>query len=57
MMKELNEGDRPLFQRFPVQLSLRPMPYRDARLFHPDLSEDDRVRMYAIASGYPSIIC
>ena len=53
MMRELNEGDRPLFQRFPVQLRVRPMPYRDARLFHPGLSEDDRVRMYAIASGIP----
>lgn len=53
MTCELNNADRPLFQRFPVQMNLRPLPYREARLFHPGLSEEDRVRAYAICSGIP----
>ena len=53
MMRELNGGDRPLFQRFPKQMMLHPLPYRDARLFHPDMSEEDRIRAYAICSGVP----
>ena len=53
MFKELNDGERPLFQRFPVQMMLRPLSYAEARMFHPNLSEDDRVRAYAICSGVP----
>lgn len=53
MVRELNEGSRPLFQRFPVQMRVSPLPYREARRFHPGLSEEEAVRMYAIASGVP----
>lgn len=53
MTRELNNSKRPLFQRFPIQMHLLPMPYDDARKFHPGLSEDDIVRMYAVASGIP----
>ena len=53
MMRELNDSKRPLFQRFPIQMQLLPMPYDDARRFHAGLPEDDIVRMYSIASGIP----
>ncbi len=53
MARMLNDGDRPLFERFPVQMRIEPLPYADARLFHPELPEEDRVRMYAICSGMP----
>lgn len=53
MLRELNDGSMPLFQRFPVQLKLSPLSYREAREFHPDMSEEDRIRMYSIASGVP----
>ena len=53
MTRELNDSKKPLFQRFPIQMQLLPMPYDDARRFHPGLSEDDIIRMYAIASGIP----
>lgn len=53
MTSELNDSGKPLFKRFPIQMKLLPMPYKDARKFHPGLPEDDVVRMYAIASGIP----
>lgn len=53
MVRELNDGGKPLFQRFPVQMHIRPLEYREARLFHPGLPEEERIRMYAIASGIP----
>lgn len=53
MMSEINDDSRPLFGRFPVQMAVRPLPYREARRFHPGLPEDERMRMYAIASGIP----
>lgn len=53
MFRELNDGQRPLFQRFPVQMMLRPLSYSEARGFHPNLSEEDRMRAYAICSGVP----
>ena len=53
MVRELNDGGRPLFQRFPVQMQVSPLEYREARLFHQGLPEEERIRMYAIASGIP----
>ena len=53
MVRELNDGGKPLFQRFPVQMQIRPLEYREARLFHQGLPEEERIRMYAIASGIP----
>ena len=53
MVRELNDGGKPLFQRFPVQMQIRPLEYREARLFHHGLPEEERIRMYAIASGIP----
>lgn len=53
MMRELNDSEKPLFQRFPIQMKVLPMPYEDARRFHEGMAEDDIVRMYSIASGIP----
>ena len=53
MLKEINGEDRPLFQRFPVQLRLRPLSYPESRLFHPEFDEADKIRAYSIASGIP----
>lgn len=53
MVRELNDGGRPLFQRFPVQMQVSPLEYKYARQFHPGLPEEERIRMYAIASGIP----
>lgn len=53
MMRELNDGNRPLFQRFPIQMRVGALPYKDARRFHDGLSEEDRMRMFSIASGIP----
>lgn len=49
----LNDGDSPLFMRFPVQMKITPLSYPEARLFHEGYSEEDRVRAYAIAGGVP----
>lgn len=54
MGEHLNDGDAPLFRRFVAQMRLEPLPYRDARMFHEGLSEEDRIRMYCIASGIPA---
>ena len=53
MLRELNDGGKPLFQRFPIQMMLRPLSYAEASGFHKGLSEADRVRAYAICSGVP----
>ena len=53
MLRELNDSKRPLFQRFPIQMMLRPLSYAEASRFHKGLSEADRVRAYAICSGVP----
>lgn len=53
MLRELNDGGRPLFQRFPIQMMLRPLSYAEASRFHKGLSEADRARAYAICSGVP----
>ena len=53
MLKEINGEDRPLFQRFPIQIKLGPLSYPEARQFHPELDEADKIRAYAIASGIP----
>lgn len=50
-MLSLVEG--PLSESFDALLRVDPMQYVDARLFHPGMSEEDRVRMYAVASGVP----
>lgn len=53
MRSILNEGGAPLFKRFPVQMRISPLPYWDASRFHEKLSEEDRIRMYALGGGMP----
>lgn len=54
MTTYIDDRDEPLCGRFSSTLKVRPLPYRDARLFHPDMSEEDRIRTYCIAGGIPS---
>lgn len=53
MIEYLNDGDSPLFMRFPIQMKISPMGYPEARLLHPGYSEEDRIRAYCIAGGIP----
>ena len=53
MMEELNDGEGPLFERFPIQMKILPLRYTDARKLNPDLPEEDRIRIYCIAGGIP----
>ena len=53
MIKELNDGDGPLFNRFMLEMRIGPLPYREARKLNPGLPEEDRMKIYAIASGIP----
>lgn len=53
MVEELNDGEGPLFERFPIQMKVLPLRYRDARKLNPDLTEEDRIRIYCIAGGIP----
>jgi len=43
----------PLFGRIGADLRLRPFGYSAARLLYPQLSEEDRVRRYAVFGGTP----
>jgi len=43
----------PLFGRIGADLRLRPFGYPAARLLYPQLSEEDRVRRYAVFGGTP----
>ncbi len=43
----------PLFGRLTADLRLRPFGYAGVRLLYPDLTEEDRVRRYAVFGGTP----
>ncbi len=53
MADYLNDEDWALSDRFALRMRLEPLPYREARKLNPGLSEEDRMRIYAIASGIP----
>lgn len=42
-----------MYGRRTGQLQLRPFDYRDAALFHPGYSYEDRIRAYAVCGGMP----
>lgn len=54
MSEQTEDRNMPLYGRFALSMRLRPLPYRDAREFHPNMSEEDRIKMYCIAGGIPS---
>ena len=54
MGRHLNDGDSPLYKRFILQMRIDPLPYPQACTFHRELSEEDRVRMFAVGSGIPA---
>ena len=54
MMLRLTDGrSAPLHGRFKADLRLRPFGYAAVRLLYPHLSEEDRVRRYAVFGGTP----
>ncbi len=48
-----NDTKGPLYKRFIGPISVGPLPYKECRAFHPKLSEEDLLRVYAIAGGVP----
>ncbi len=53
MKNLLNDGDGPLYMRFPIQMRLSPLSYIESRFFHPNYSEEDKIKAYAICGGVP----
>jgi AAA+ ATPase superfamily predicted ATPase len=52
-MEELDGVAAPLHQRFTAKFHILPLRYRDAALFTPTLSPEDKARVYAILGGTP----
>ncbi|MDE1821863.1 MAG: ATP-binding protein [Euryarchaeota archaeon] len=54
MMQRLSDAKgAPLFGRLTADFHVRPLPYREARDFHPQLPEEERVRRFAVFGGTP----
>ncbi|HEX3468804.1 MAG TPA: ATP-binding protein [Candidatus Elarobacter sp.] len=52
-MESLEAQAAPLHGRFTTRIHVGPIDYRDAALFHPNLSPTDQVRVYSILGGTP----
>ena len=53
VMKELITHASPLYGRMDFVLDLKQMNYREASLFYPNFSDEDKVRMYSVFGGVP----
>lgn len=53
MDETINGREGPLYKRFIGPMRIRPLPYDVCSEFHPGMSRDDLMRVYAIAGGYP----
>lgn len=53
MLRETTDYGRPLYGRFGNPRRIDQMPYSDCRLFHPNMSEYDRMRLYLTLGGIP----
>jgi AAA+ ATPase superfamily predicted ATPase len=57
-MEEKILGERsPLFGRRTAQFLLRPFSYREASLFHPRGTSEEKVGLYAVFGGLPAYLC
>jgi uncharacterized protein len=56
MEREVLGPRSPLFGRRTAQIFLRPFNYIEAAAFHPDFSEIDQARIYAICGGIPAYL-
>ncbi|HEV3156792.1 MAG TPA: ATP-binding protein [Candidatus Baltobacteraceae bacterium] len=52
-MESLDAQAAPLHQRFTAKLHIGPLGYRDAALFMPNLSAEEKARVYGILGGTP----
>lgn len=52
-MEELDGVAAPLHQRFTAKFHIGPLGYRDAALFTPTLSAEDKARVFAVLGGTP----
>ena len=53
VMKSLLEEENPLYGRVDLTINLHPMDYRDASLFYPSFSPEDRIRLFSVFGGIP----
>lgn len=53
VMKSVLEYKSPLYGRAALTLQLEPLNYREAALFYPEASDEDKVRFFSIFGGMP----
>ncbi len=53
VMKSLLEKSNPLYGRTDLVIDLKQMDYFESALFYPDMSNEDKVRIYSVFGGVP----
>ena len=53
IMKSLLEHSNPLFGRIDLVIDLKQMDYYESALFYPNMSDEDKVRIYSVFGGIP----
>ncbi len=53
IMKSLLAHANPLFGRVDLVIDLKQMDYYESALFYPDMSDEDKVRIYSVFGGIP----
>lgn len=53
IMKSLLEHSNPLYGRVDLVINLQQMDYYESSLFYPNLSDEDKVRLYSVFGGIP----
>ena len=53
IMKSLLEHSNPLFGRVDLTIDLKQMDYYESALFYPNMSDEDKVRIYSVFGGIP----
>ncbi|MBR2254906.1 MAG: hypothetical protein IJ856_03700 [Candidatus Methanomethylophilaceae archaeon] len=54
LVLSIRRGTFPRIENLDSVMVLNPLRYRFARLLHPDMTEEDRMKMYFIAGGIPA---
>ncbi len=53
IMRSLLEHSNPLFGRIDLVIDLKQMDYFESAMFYPNLSDEDKVRIYSVFGGIP----
>ncbi len=53
IMKSLLEHSNPLFGRVDLVIDLKQMDYYESAMFYPNMSDEDKVRIYSVFGGIP----